>query len=340
MLRALAVLVVFFSHLNILLAPNRWRELAGFIGQLGVLMFFVHTALVLMRSLERMPERGSALWRAFYVRRAFRIYPLSMICVLFAFLVALSPHLASLNEPVEGPRGPWTLGELVANLTLTQNLSFSESMIGPLWTLPLEVQMYIALPFFFVFLKDRPVRWAIGAWALALLVAFLQPHFSDRLSVFGYGPCFLGGIVAWRVSEKVAPYMPGWAWPICLAAAMTAWLLLVDRTHGMAFRSIFGLVLGLLIPMVQEIPWARVAALGQKVAQYSYGIYLTHMPVFFFSFHFMKGAPVPVQWSLAATLAVAMPVLLYHFVEHPMILVGKRVAAAARGVDRHARAAA
>src|SRR5438045_2026919 len=97
LLRAIAVLLVYFSHL--------FGSLLGFvgsglyahdkIGRVGVMFFFVHTFLVLMMSLERMSARGTSLVSQFYIRRAFRIYPLSIltVCTVAAFHIPAMPTL-------------------------------------------------------------------------------------------------------------------------------------------------------------------------------------------------------------------------------------------------------
>ena len=73
-LRASAVMAVLVDHL-----ANAANHSMALLGRVGVLMFFVHTACVLMASLERNPSTF-----AFYVRRAFRIYPLAIAVVLVA----------------------------------------------------------------------------------------------------------------------------------------------------------------------------------------------------------------------------------------------------------------
>ena len=71
-----------------------------------MLLFFVHTSLVLMYSMQRSPLRGGALFRDFYIRRFFRIYPLSILTVLAA--VALHLHADGRGLMV-GPRpGRWS----------------------------------------------------------------------------------------------------------------------------------------------------------------------------------------------------------------------------------------
>jgi len=82
LLRATAVLLVLVSHLlyalslrHPILESSGWADLIP--GPLGVWMFFIHTTLVLMMSLERL-SAGASVAARFYIRRLFRIYPLSI----------------------------------------------------------------------------------------------------------------------------------------------------------------------------------------------------------------------------------------------------------------------
>src|SRR6266849_2120427 len=76
LLRAIAVLCVFAAHLTLCLIDTRhvrvthysvWKTQLNELGHIGVLFFFVHTALVLMRSLDRTKARFLVL--NFYIRR-------------------------------------------------------------------------------------------------------------------------------------------------------------------------------------------------------------------------------------------------------------------------------
>ena len=78
-LRACAVGFVVLSHIPYFVGwedPGWYRIKA--LGHLGVAMFFVHTTLVLMMSLERSGHAAGP----FLIRRFFRIFPLSMAVVL------------------------------------------------------------------------------------------------------------------------------------------------------------------------------------------------------------------------------------------------------------------
>ncbi|HEX8602307.1 MAG TPA: acyltransferase [Pseudoduganella sp.] len=303
--RAVAVLCVFCSHVWII-GTRQSSELLHHVGQLGVIMFFVHTSYVLMGSLERSRLWGWPRVAEFFVHRAFRIYPLAIVCVLIAAAL---------------PGAAWTPRQLLANLTLTQDQFFEESMVGGLWTLPLELQMYCALPFLFMALRRRPAWWAVGAWLLVLPLAQVRPEISGRLLVLDYAPCFLPGLVAWRFGRHGV--LPGWLWPPAVFLAALPWVL--SDGNQMAPRWITCVLLGLAIPWFGELSTAWLRRASHVVAKYSYGIYLTHVAALMVAFRSLEHLPLAVQLAAFAAMAVAFPCLAFHLVEQPMIAVGKRI---------------
>ena len=96
LLRSFAVTLVVGFHLakffNLKFAGLRITDF----GLLGVMLFFVHTTLVLMFSLERQSMRPAAsLFFPFMVRRCFRIYPLALAVVLCVYLFHIPSDLQS-----------------------------------------------------------------------------------------------------------------------------------------------------------------------------------------------------------------------------------------------------
>lgn len=147
LLRAFAVLCVYAGHLVTALGLARM----GSLGRFGVVMFFIHTSLVLMQSLDRLEvvaQGKRQLLGAFWVRRFFPIYPLSVLVVLGVALWHVPPDPGAAYQWI-GVRA------FVANLLLMQNLTTAPDSLSPLWSLPLEVQMYLVLPFVHLLLRGR-----------------------------------------------------------------------------------------------------------------------------------------------------------------------------------------
>jgi peptidoglycan/LPS O-acetylase OafA/YrhL len=68
-------------------------------------------------------------------------------------------------------------------------------------------------------------------------------------------------------------------------------------------------------------PFTWVAAV---IAKYSYGIYLSHILVLNFAFRTLALQSGLVRWSVFIVLAGAVPFLVYHLLEAPMIRVGRK----------------
>jgi len=93
-LRVTAVLLVLAQHVckRMHVEQIGWVATSS-LGLFGVLLFFVHTSLVLMYSMERSGLTGWLLFKNFYVRRVFRIYPLSVVAVLAALALGLDSDI-------------------------------------------------------------------------------------------------------------------------------------------------------------------------------------------------------------------------------------------------------
>ena len=298
--------MVLFDHLTRHYHLDRFDN----IGLFGVLLFFVHTSLVLMYSMQRSRLRGAALLKDFYIRRFFRIYPLSILAVLTA--VALHLHADGRGLMV-GPR-PGAL-ELGSNLLLIQNLTYSSSVIGPLWSLPLEVQMYLVLPFLFLW-KKRSLWWLLALW----LVCGLLGHFPQTIpaltwfSLLLFIPNFLPGIMAFTLPEKKT--IPSYLWPVFIVLLAVVFLWSPSRRIGAELC----LLLGLAIPRFKEITFRPVKLISHRIATYSYGIYLGHS--FFIWFALTRHN----SWILFWLMWLIIPAVLYHAFEHPAIELGRRLA--------------
>lgn len=325
-LRSFAVSAVLLDHLVPTIDYHvgyhfpLWR-LTEHIGHWGVLAFFVHTTLVLMHSLVRVERsRPAAVTRTFLVRRAFRIYPLSILCVM----VAVCFGLPSVTWHVAVP-STWQVR--AANLLLVQNLWTKQSVIGPLWSLPYEVQMYLVLPFLHRFAK----RWAVGgvlvliaaSCAAGTLLALTWGH----LGLAAYVPCFLSGVLCFTLERRQRPLFPAWCWPFFLIVlALIFCLVNVERGRSLYYVSwLVCFILGLSINVFAESRSAFFNGLTKKIAQYSYGLYLWHVPVLHLVFGVARVRSPLLGAAVFLPLTFVAAVASYHLVEAPLIGIGRKL---------------
>jgi peptidoglycan/LPS O-acetylase OafA/YrhL len=306
LLRSSAVGCVFLAHLSDQFTNYRYHYVAHQFGQLGVIMFFVHTSLVLMQSLDRNDLPGRALMWSFYIRRAFRIYPLAVVATLLT--------VPAMYAPIN-----WK--QLIANVYLVQNLFYLDSMWGVEWSLAIEVQMYVLLPILFLVLRKRSVGWPTALWALSIPIGMLQMLLSPRFNVIAYAPCFLAGVLAWRMLHRTPRRLSNRWWPVILFTLMGIWALFGDSSKVWN-RGLFCLAIGLAVPRFNDLQSRWVVIPSKQIARYSYGIYLSHPAAIAVALKFTG----PTRWIMLSVLAVLLPILAYHLIEDPLIQLGKRIA--------------
>jgi peptidoglycan/LPS O-acetylase OafA/YrhL len=337
-LRGTAVLCVLIAHLLIFSGHEgggEWFRPRA-LGLLGVLFFFVHTSLVLMFSLERQERKqgGGGLWLPFMTRRVFRIYPLSIFVILIIVLLRIpSSHLGPGTLQVYSPLDVKTV---VSNLLLAQNLTETGSILSPLWSLPYEIQMYVFLPALFLLVRKAPrVSWLFAGWALAAALSFFQQSVGRIPDLAIYVPCFVPGVMAYRLTADWKPRVPSWLWLPWLALLaliyMRVWDPAAPYSAANVQRGMFiCLLVGLSIPLFREIQAPAVTVPAHLIAKYSYGIYLAHYICIWLAFMALGHLSPLLRWLVFWAAMVGLPVALFHGIESPLIGVGQKAAARIR----------
>ena len=148
-LRAFAVLLVFINHIFCMIR-SRHAVIDDGVARFGVILFFVHTSCVLMGSMQSLRSNGDAWAQRFYLRRLFRLYPLSVFVILVSVLTK-APMMPWMGLE----HAPYSASVILSNLLLIQNITGKISVIGVLWSLPIEVEMYLVLPLVFLLVQSR-----------------------------------------------------------------------------------------------------------------------------------------------------------------------------------------
>ena len=322
-LRAVAVLLVLAQHLcrRMHVEHIAWVPTTS-LGLFGVLLFFVHTSLVLMYSMERSGLYGPPLLKDFYIRRIFRIYPLSILAITAALML----HL---DSDINGTAGLSSghLPGLIAILSqflLVQNLIHVKSIVNVLWSLPFEVQMYLFLPLLFTWIqRKRNFLTLLALWTASVFAAWAQLRLPvlDRASLLRFVPCFLPGIIA--IALPRIPRLRSYLWPIFILGLVAAFTINPVLQMGWGLC----LLLGLLIPFFGEIQTKWLRMMSHRIATYSYGIYISHQFCIWLAFGVLAAHSVWLRLAVLVSSLVVFPILLYHGLEKPMIEAGIRVAA-------------
>jgi peptidoglycan/LPS O-acetylase OafA/YrhL len=86
------------------------------------------------------------------------------------------------------------------------------------------------------------------------------------------------------------------------------------------------LALGIALPLVRELDDSWLTRAAKTVAQYSYAIYLLHVPSLRLALVLSPTASAWAQLAVAAGFVAVGSFACYHIIEHPMIQVGRRAA--------------
>jgi peptidoglycan/LPS O-acetylase OafA/YrhL len=224
-LRGVAVLWVILFHYLLVRDPaahdpwNAWiggiealRHVIGS-GYLGVDLFFLITGFLLVLPWFRHAREGRAppSIGAFYVRRIRRIVPAYYVQLALLFLL-LAPAYYGFGE--------WRYDTRFVAVNLLAHLSFlhystpytaaSLSVNGPLWSLGVEAQYYLVLPFLALLFVRARIATALALIAIAAAWRFLASADMAWLvdAEMRIGP-------TWSVTEAgvrnlLATQLPGW----------------------------------------------------------------------------------------------------------------------------------
>jgi len=143
-LRALSILIVIFSHVNLrnfdgaLLPGVQFLE-----GRFGVTVFFILSGfLITTLLLKEEAANGSISLKDFYLKRSLRIFP-----VYFAVLLVY--NLLQVCGVMQLSTASW-----ITSLTYTKEFNWNMDWESAhFWSLSIEEQFYLFWPFVFVFMK-------------------------------------------------------------------------------------------------------------------------------------------------------------------------------------------
>lgn len=333
-LRGVAVTLVLFFH-------GGFTWMVG--GYVGVSVFFTLSGFLITSLLILEHQRtGTVSWSGFVARRAKRLLPASLLCLVAISLLAWAgefaavPHLR--RDVIASALQVANWNALSGSGSYADLLSRAAGVSSPVdhyWSLAVEEQFYWVWPFAFLLLlrvsKGRGrlfVNLALLAVAGVVAARVIAVHWGPdaaywatpaRLGEILVGGALAGGCLLWR-------QRPRWLGVVGLAGlGVVLWTAVEWPTRGGpaygGWLGVFSFASAALILGLQASgPLRRVFSFGPLVwlGRISYGVYVFHWPVFVLA----TGRSLNLHgWSLflvriVITLAVA--VASYWLVESPV----------------------
>jgi len=319
-------------------------------GWIGVDLFFVLSGYLIGGQLLAPLARGQRIKLGrFFTRRALRIMPAYFVVLAIYLLLPSWREYSEMSQPL------WKFLLSVQNIALHGGTAFSHA-----WSLAVEDQFYLALPFLLLFLCSRP-RAAIIVPCLIIFGGILLRTFLayknlgengvsfrgfqawiyypiwTRLDPLGYGVA-LAAIERFRPNwwERLLKCAP-WLW--LPAFALIAYALYLGETENLTVVACvwqfpliaIGMAALLVCAISPQLPFRRVGIPGTAfIASIAYSAYLIQKLVIRAVEQFCSSHNIQATSALALVsveiCVYAAATLLFLLVERPFLQVRKRLA--------------
>ena len=289
LLRLFAALQVVIYHGLFHLELGRFSNLSGFIDYFpGVLMFFTISGFLIFSSYSRNKNL-----KQYIVNRVLRIYPGLWLCFLITLILLLGFNVINFSQLFSFTMAKWTIAQLTFFQFWTPDLLRSwgvHTPNGSLWTIPVEVQFYVFLPFIIVCFKRLRLVYKFAFFIIIsilfnnYLISMMGKNMSELInlsknSLLPYLYCFLTGSLIYQYWNFLKRFIEGKAlfWLILFFAFCLA----TDTKPAYYPIGLLQLVSNLILSILTISLAFTLPDFGKilKGNDISYGVYIYHMLV-------------------------------------------------------------
>ena len=356
--RGLAILLVLISHaavlLPIFLSDSRYKILVRFMvpGWGGVDLFFALSGFLITGILLR-GKHGPGYFKSFYARRVLRIFPIYYLFLIASLLICTQVPYVQAHMRNSVAHLPGNNAQKLSYFLYLQNWPVFwpslavglQGLWGAYWSLAVEEQFYLVWPTLVRFVRASRLFWfCVCAVASAPLIRAILTHYTgDTVGLLQFPVSRLDGLFAGAAlafyREKRGRPLP-LPWVILWLSIGVGILTFVGLRSANEFTSpgyfinrigITALALisiGLIGLTQLDVPLARKVfscAPLTFLGQYSYGIYIYHLTVFFLLRRFCPAIVASNHQTvfglafdcLAILLSLGLALISYTFIESP-----------------------
>ncbi|MFT7596459.1 MAG: exopolysaccharide production protein ExoZ [Paracoccaceae bacterium] len=332
-LRAFAATMVVVMHTGAFAGFGPLGEAITSAGKYGVDVFFVISGFTIAKTFTAAPS-----YRAYFLRRIFRIVPLYWAAIIIGLLMArsgieVSYWMADLDASTD-------MYNLLLHLAMVSYLDFrvANSVLGVEWTIPIEVFWYAFLPL--LLHRVQTVLRTFGAVLILAVLTGVMAYISKKTlgtslaikwSPVASGHWFFIGALTYFLREKLDNDRGPRLARVASGAALVYLAALLVQFSGRG--EVIGLATAVLLTCASAVraKWV-VAVLTVKpmlfLGSVSYSIYLLH-PLVIAGVH-QAGLELEHPFAyflLVYGLTVGLSFLTYLLIERPSNDLGRRVAA-------------
>jgi peptidoglycan/LPS O-acetylase OafA/YrhL len=360
-LRGVAILLVIVFHHTLMPQPtfvDRAYVSVARLGWTGVDLFFVLSGFLITGILYD-AKGGPGYYRTFYARRTLRIFPLYYAFVFFTLNLAprlwMDTELGRVANRALEEHGQLWYWLYLSNVHFVQEQGFPQPNLAVTWSLAIEEQFYLVWPLVVAALGRRPLMWtsaALAAVALGVRVALVSAG-ADPTAPYMLPFCRMdalaaGAFVALALRDPGdQARLRGWAPFAAVAAAAIflvgwfaedpldggTWTKPGMQTAGYTLLAVAFAAVVALVALDASARLSRVLSMPilRTFGQYSYALYLFHVPVRRFirdeyfpvaDFPTWMGSPLPGQllfYVVATAPAFLLAWLSWHALERPVL---------------------
>ena len=290
----------------------------------AVCFFFVLSGYVLGRALERDGE-----FFPYVVRRAFRIAPMFLVSLLFAYVCVTLVRIDPAPSDITGffKRPFWPTPDISQ---LWDNLLFRSSWInGPSWSIYPEIIGSLALPLLVYGHKRASGRWQ---WPLFIFVTIALAFSDYRLVIWFYCGFFLPSEVAKLAGER---------WTALFFMFAAGYLILRYASEFAVYYKMktiaptaigASMMIGAVVASRDFLAWLSIRPL-RFVGRTSFSFYLLHWPIFYLTWvaymqtslpHGYIGNLIVCVFSIVSALIVSAAT--FALIESPAMEIARRMA--------------